>query len=415
MEAYEKLSQILRTDKDVIKGVSEKLSIIAGHNGVLEEIYSQNEAGMKRVFHDLAIPAKSAREIFLFLVSKIKKDDEKLADVINSGSSDDRAGFENILKFARETTGVNRGIFLKLDKAKEFIIKNPPEKIIKFLKYKGAEELVEKENIFEIFAALRFMEGMDWMNNTFLKEYKSLTPDDFEERDVTAIVLDDKWREAAVSFTKKKYHNLSHSKEMGIIFVIPIKIDLAGATFMDFSLALHYFHEVDFYSKLFKKYKDDTVGIFSDKLMSALRGDVIDVRPPEGSLGKEWLIIQRYLAKDDQHDWRLFYPHISPEALHWTKVERDIARFSREKNLGIEFWEGLGFVGDFYQDEAGVEVLVSFNFLDTVMALFKEVEMVKYLYHHQEALWNRIFSGYLGEENMEQLIIDNFYKGKMFL
>jgi len=36
------------------------------------------------------------------------------------------------------------------------------------------------------------------------------------------------------------------------------------------------------------------------------------------------------------------------------------------------------------------------------MALVKQKELVKYLYHHQEALWNKIFSEYFGLSELEE-------------
>ena len=44
------------------------------------------------------------------------------------------------------------------------------------------------------------------------------------------------------------------------------------------------------------------------------------------------------------------------------------------------------------------------------MSLVKKGE-VKYLYHQQEALWNKIFSEYMGHEQMNSLIEDNIIKG----
>jgi len=160
---------------------------------------------------------------------------------------------------------------------------------------------------------------------------------------------------------------------------------------------------------LFEKYA--ALPDFANKFTAGLRGDVIDVRPGDDELGKTWMIIQRYLAKDDEYDWRLFYPHVNPEAVHWAKAENDMSALSKRFGLGFEFWEGLGPVGNFFKEESGAEVLVSFNFLDTAMSLFQEKEMVKYLYHHQEAMWNKVFSSFFGEEKMERMIIENFDRG----
>ena len=105
-------------------------------------------------------------------------------------------------------------------------------------------------------------------------------------------------------------------------------------------------------------------------------------------------------------------PHINPEAIHWSKAEDDIAGFGeRFPEIGLDFWNNLDFVGDYYPDASGVEVQVSFNLVDTVMSLVQRKELMKYLYHHEEALWNKLFFEYMGKENMEALIVENFEHG----
>lgn len=128
-----------------------------------------------------------------------------------------------------------------------------------------------------------------------------------------------------------------------------------------------------------------------------------------------WLVIQRYLAKDDENDSRLFMPHINPEAEHWFRAEEDLGRLSRmlgrnEGRLSLGYWTGLDFVGDFFKNNSGNEQLVSFDLIDLIMSVVKRVE-IKYLYHQQEALWNKIFSEYLGRETMNRMIEENIIKG----
>ena len=127
---------------------------------------------------------------------------------------------------------------------------------------------------------------------------------------------------------------------------------------------------------------------------------------PSSDERRSFLNIQRYLAKDDENDRRLFLPHINPEAFHWDRAEDNLAKIE-----GLEFWKNLDWIGDFFKIETGGEILVSFNLVDTVMSLVKEKEMVKYLYHHQEALWNKIFSEYFGEDKMEKAIKENIARG----
>ena len=176
---------------------------------------------------------------------------------------------------------------------------------------------------------------------------------------------------------------------------------------------MHYLHEVPFYSDLFRRFMGDPD--FIDKFRSLLRGDVpvkkIESLPDQGPV---WRVVQTYLSKDNQQDFRLFEPHVNPEAEHWLKVSEDLGRLSRmlpgEGNISLGYWSGLDYVGDFFKDQNGKEQLISFDLTDLIMSLVKKSE-IKYLYHQQEALWNKIFSEYLGRERMSQLIGENIING----
>jgi hypothetical protein len=125
-----------------------------------------------------------------------------------------------------------------------------------------------------------------------------------------------------------------------------------------------------------------------------------------------WRIIQRYLAKIDPQDPRLFEPHINPETVHWLKAERemdDLAQKNPQIKLG--FWRGVDdFVGEILPAGRKGEDIVSFDLLDNVISLTRG-GLSKYLYHQQEALWNKIFIEFMGEEKLEELLIENIEKG----
>lgn len=409
MESYEKIAKILRTDKNTIKTVEERMNKIAGHNSVFDKISAENDRIIEERLAEINVKSKDASLIYKSLINQLKTADEKIFNLFEQPSFENYRGCKTLLEIAKEISDIPEGIFLKEKKAKEFILNTPPQKIIKFLNYGSAEELVKNEDIFEIFSALRFIEDIEWLNNVFFKQYENLKPEDFEKRKINITVIDNKWREAANNFLKKKYHNISHLKELGIIFVIPANLNIPGWTLRTFSLILHYFHEIDFYAKLFEKYSKEEN--FSSKLISALRGDVLNKPFKNEDLGKKWLIIQRYLAKDDENDYRLFTPHVNPEAIHWAKAENDIAKIGKKFGIPeLEFWKNLDWVGNFYKSGSG-DALVSFNLIDAAMDLVIEKEMIKYLYHHQESLWNKIFISFIGKERTEELIIENFDKG----
>ena len=83
---------------------------------------------------------------------------------------------------------------------------------------------------------------------------------------------------------------------------------------------------------------------------------------------------------------------------------------NNEGRFNLGYWTGLDFVGDFFKDKNGEDKLVSFALIDLIMSVVKKSQ-VKYLYHQQEALWNKIFSEYVGRERMNGLIEENIITG----
>jgi hypothetical protein len=308
--------------------------------------------------------------------------------------------------------GTRRGFFLKEAKAVEFLKNEPPREVMKYLGYESVDVMLAKEDLYEVMSALRFIEGNEWLNNVFFKQYGTLTPNDFEEREVKVKALSEKWVGAAEKFVRKKWHNISHLKELGVVFVIPIQLGISGEILRMLSLVFHYLHEVPFYSDMFRRIAEVPT-TFAANFTSLLRGDVFDRHMPEGDK-TFWLVVQRYLAKDDEHDWRLAVPRVNPEALHWLKAEEDLVKLGDAVDgfsADMAFWRDLGWVGDYFKDEVGNNTLVSFNIVDTVMSLVKEKELIKYLYHHQEALWNKIFMEYFSRDELEKVSKEYLLQG----
>ena len=130
-----------------------------------------------------------------------------------------------------------------------------------------------------------------------------------------------------------------------------------------------------------------------------------------------WLIVQRYLAKDNENDPRLFLPRINSEVIHWEKAETDIARFAhRFYEYDLTFWSNLDFVGDVFRENGLGKQLIGFNMLDVTMGLVMEKQDIKYMYHQQEAMWSKIFFEYMGGmDRAEEMVIENFDKGYISL
>jgi hypothetical protein len=423
MSALEKIAKILRTDVSFFHEINARYESFLGKRGVLDKIMEENVDLIKQKLDFLGLSLNSrVEDIYVALLAKIETDEHILAKIFNNPSVENPQDWQKILETALDIARHPQGFFLKKEKAAQMLINEPPYNVMRVLGYDSPLRLLDNEDIFEIYAALRFLEGSEWLNRVFFQQYKDLSPADFEKRPLVVRSLEKKWLGLSDNFIKKKYHNISHLKEMGVLFTLPLSLEASGELIRNFSLILHYLNEIPFYSAIFEKLFLEEEKMFADNLIALLRGDVLEERLPikseSGAL--HWLVIQRYLTKENELDWRLFVPHINPEALHWERAESLLMAYGEkfpDLNLALSFWRGLSWVGDYfrvaadYKNSVDGETLISFNLIDTAMSLVQKRELIKYRYHHQEALWNKIFSSYFDVPTMEKQMQENILKG----
>jgi hypothetical protein len=407
--AYLNLARILNTDEDILRFWDARMSKAFGRSGVLDAVLEKNREMMNRAISQLNAGADSADRVRGILRQAIVKHEKTFLEYLNK--IPDHNEFNRMASVAEKMVRVNHGFFLKKSLIAEILSERPPQNLLNYLGYSRVEDMIAKEDLTECFSALRFVETNQWMHETFERVYSRFNQDDFETRKIELRVLGPKWREISKQFVAKKHHNVSHLKEFGVIFLNPIRENIPGKFLRDFALLLHYFHEIQFYSQLFQKYLSRPD--FGERFKSLLRGDVKEKNEVREG---EWLIVQRYLWKENPADPRLRLPRVNPESLHWARGERDFTAYLENSeccDLGL--WGGLDWVGGLYPSENGEE-LVSFDLEDNAMSLvsFMEGRQEFFTYHQREAMWTKIFSEYVGgEAEMEKILIENFEKGSV--
>jgi hypothetical protein len=411
MKAAEYLSKILNVDESVLINLEAEMLKRTGQSGILTKVAEENEALINKTLNLLNSNERSANHVRMVLREAAFLHEKFFLEFLEIIEGKTR--FEKAIKIARKIAKVPPGIFLKKEKAEEFLLQNEAPNLLKYLNCRTMEEVLARYDVFEIWSALRFVESNEWMHQTFEKIYSNLSLNDFEKRDIEIKVLGEEWADLAQKFVAKKHHNVSHLKEFGVIFLNPITENIPGKFLRDFALLLHYFHEINFYSNMFLRYMNDPQ--FTEKFKSLLRGDVKEYKDLN-SLDKDkfhWIIVQRYLWKEDPKDPRLFLPRVNPESLHWARGERDLGLISGVgKKLDLNLWYNLDWVGGIFQD--GEDEVISFDLEDNVMSAvaFAENKNDYFNYHQREAMWTKIFSEYVGgEENLEKLLIENFFNG----
>lgn len=337
-------------------------------------------------------------ELYAALKNKIKIHDEHLALQLGADNPGDVQKLMPLIKSAAESMKIPKGAWvLKRSIAKKLLHDNPPPTIMKHLNHSSVDSMLKRENLFEIYGALRFAESPAWLNK-FNKSYKKLTPSDFETRDIEILQLSkERWGDIAEGFIRKKRHNITQLKELGIILMLPTKLEnLPGISMTALPLIFHYINEIRLYSAFFKlqQVKPGFGKIITDTLIA----DGGKAAVMAGS-HVHWRVIQRYYGKlSNENHPEIFEPHVQPEDLHWRKAEENVFDIYPELN----FWKDLDYVAVLGADKNPI----SFNFIDLSMSYFIQAPFERRLFFHvRESIWNELFMRYMGEANLEAQIL----------
>lgn len=417
MNPVAKMAKLLKAPQKVILALEKKMSRITGKKGVIDKIIQAHDKNVEEKLQKLNLKSVSgAEEVYSALIQKTKECNHVLFEHFHKPDLSTQTGCYALTHAVKELTGGLTGFYLKKEKAQDLFRKNPPKQIMGSLGYgSDIEKMLEKEDIFELFCALRFVEKKDWLNEMFFKAYSDLTKDDFEERKIEVIVLPERWAGIGQKFLGKKLHCMSHLKELGFIFVIPtVGLNSREIIYL-FFMTLHYSYEVDWYSQLFKKYSQKKD--FVKKMTNALKVGTTGESLPDKDKAS-WRIIPAYLGKNDPNDPRLTEPHINPEALFYSRTALAIEKFAKRfPKTGFDFWQDSDdLAGYFLLAESEEEALISFDLFDNgISFLRRDVFENRRVYHQHEALWNRIFVEYMGEEMLDKIMIENLDKGYVML
>ena len=391
------LSKLLAAEEPLFDVSLKQLEARTGRAGIDAKLTAEIDETVSNRIKQLDLDSPTLDELYTALIKQVAEHDKQLAEKL--GGSDPNSFYHMIpliVKKVKELNIPKDGFFLKADLANKFLKNLPPNQIIKRLGYNDVTELLANEDIFGIFGALRFTENAQWLNS-FIDQYQSLTANDFEKRPIRILEFKrEKWGDVADNFIKKKLHNVTHLKEMGIIVLMPVSdIFMPGVTLKILPLILHYINEIRLYSAFFKLIRAKQN--FGEILVKALIADTPKVNISEGNY-IHWRVIQRYFGKlPHENHPEIFEPHLQPEDLHWRKVEQVLYDIDPQ----LKFWQNLDYVAASEEQE-----IVSFNLMDVALSYANQLKYSdRYIYHFRESLWNEIFARYLGEQTLQDQIL----------
>lgn len=336
-------------------------------------------------------------ELYTALLARIADDNRRVAQLIGGSDPDDVDDMVPRIVQAVESMQLPRNAWvLKHSVAKRLLQQMPPKKLMQHLGYRSIDSMLKHEDIDEIYTALRFSEGSQWLNR-YNELFMHVTPSDFETRPIRILIMDKKkYVDLAEGFVAKKLHNITHTKEMGTIVVVPMHhTKMRGITLKSLPLIFHYINEIRLYSAFFKL--KQVSRNFGSIVVETLIADPGNASQMAGQ-NVHWRVIQRYFGKlkDEKHP-EAFQPHVHPEDLHWRRAEEMLAQLDPQ----MAFWQELDYVARLYADGP-----VTFNLMDVSLSYSNgEPYEQRYIYHFRESLWNEIFMRYMGAKNLEQQIL----------
>lgn len=336
-------------------------------------------------------------ELYAALMVKIQADNARLAGLVGCTDPDDiHEAIPKLVELIRKSQISRSCWVLKRSVAKRLLKRMPPKQLMKHLGYRSIDSMLKRENIDEIYTAIRFSEGDTWLN-AYNELLRTIVPSDFETREISLIVMDKKYTDLARSFTEKKRHYITHTKEMGTVVVLPAKQQkVKGITLTSLALLLHYINEVQLYSVFFKL--KQVLPHFGEVVVETLIADPAAAAQIAGQ-PIHWRVIQRYFGKlkDAENHPEIFEPHVQPEDLHWRKAEELLAEIDPD----MTFWVGQEYVAKLFDGRP-----LSFNLIDTALSYSNgELYHTFYNFHFRESLWNELFSRYMGVQNLRNQVL----------
>lgn len=339
----------------------------------------------------------TGHELYKALLARVAADNLRITKLIGGTDPDDVNEMVPLMVDAVNKMKMHRTAWvLKHSVAKQLLKQMPPKKLMAHLGYRSIDSMLKHEDIDEIYTALRFSEGAEWLNE-YNELFKTVKPSDFETRDIRVLVMDhDKYVDLAEHFVEKKLHNITHTKELGVIVVVPMHHRrMKGITLKSLPLLFHYINEIRLYSAFFKL--KQVKRNFGEIVVTTLIADPGKASQMAGQ-NVHWRVIQRYFGKfKDENHPEAFTPHVHPEDLHWRHATDMLCELDPE----MRFWHEMDYVARIYD---GTPVTV--NLMDVSLSYSNEMSYKnRYVYHFRESLWNEIFMRYMGKKNLETQIL----------
>lgn len=395
------LSDLLGASEPFFTQHLNRLENESGRPGVDLYLASDISKIVRQRLRELALDPNDTKgkELYHALQNLIKLHDEFLAKRLGIGDANNtKEIIDKIIEAIPKLPIPQTCWAIKPSAAKRLLLEMPPKHVMKQLHYRSVDSLLKRANIDEVFAAIHFAEATSWQEK-FMSQYRRLEVSDFETRRISVIAISpNQWASLLNKKPKLAYKSIIRADEFGVIAVIPPQVsDMPGLTLTLLPLIIHHVNEMRQLSSYLKliQVKPDFINNFTKSVSGALNNDVDFLGQPLG-----WSIVHKYFGKIGKSQSDVFMPYVQPDDLAWKLAEDVLYKLEP----ALKFWHGLDFVGAKFKSG-----LVSMNLLDNALSYCNKLEYSNQsLAFFREALSRELYSRYLAQQPLEEIIIRQF-------
>ncbi len=393
------VAELVGADKQVVREMFARLELQSGNPDVdlrlTGEIYGKLHMKMRALGLD---PGDTTpRELYQALVNLAARHDLFLATRLGIDHPQDAKEVAGaVVKLVGRMRLPKHSWALKPSAARRLLKATPPKGLMKLLHYRSLDSMLKRESATTLLAVARHSEPAQWQER-FVHTYKKLQANDFEVRDIEVAFLSEKrWEAVGRIFGGTKHNNIVHTPEAGAIVLLPVQVEnRQGLTLTSLLLTLHYINEIRAFSTYgkFVHMRPDFGSLLVEHLLHQKQDHVSVAGQPV-----HWRIVHRYYGTTDRVNHpEIFEPHVQPEDLAYRKAEAVLYHLEP----ALHFWHDTDYVGLPRTDGP-----ISFSLTDAAMNLVNGLPYEKRAYYHmQDALWNEVYSRYVGQRNFEKQIL----------
>lgn len=395
------IAELVGTDKRALREAVNRLELSSGLPGIdvrlASEIYGKLHMTMRALGMD---PNDTTpHELYQSLLNLAALHDSFLSKKLGISSPADAASiFPAVVKAIDAMRLPKQAWILKRTTAKRLLKNHPPKGLMKLLNYRSIDSLLKREPVTTLFAVARSTEPMVWQQR-FLQSYKKLKSSDFEVRDIEVCYMNnDRWKMVADTHLQQHRNAIIHSIEVGNITILPLHsaLPLHGLTLTSLLLVMHYMNDIRTYSTYFKFHhmRRDFGKLLTDTIQGGSKDHARLAGQPV-----HWRVIHHYYGSSGSslNHPDIFEPHLQLEDLEYRKAEQLLYQLEP----ALHFWKDLDYVGLPQPDGP-----FSFSVMDVSLNLLNRVPYERRLnYHLRDALWNELYSRYVGQQSLERQLL----------